>query len=427
MKPWATIILALIVSLVVSLAVGKTVRETPLRTARRAEATGEPKPPDFSPGSQQLQADLVTVPVIAASSTGAYIADLRKEEFSISEDEVPQTIAVFATASAPFTIVLMLDTSASSEGKLTQIQQAAIAFVDLLNSADRVKVISFDNDVRDLNDFTNEKKVLRDAIKRTRSGTGTRFYDAMQTAIETLRPVKQRKAIVLFTDGVDWHSDNATSDQTLRQVDESEAIIYPIRFDTRVESERIARQQQAQINGPVLPTSDVIRTTPNTFPKDEPTPAGQTRTSPLPSIIFSPAPTSVPTPTRSRGPAPSQFPTPNPVSPPQRNSRTNGPGPVATTTDDSLTAEFDKLYFTADSYLKELAGRTGGHVYRADNVGVLPHVFQAIADELRTQYLIGYYPTNRTGDGGYRKISVKTSRKDITIRARPGYHAKAEE
>jgi VWFA-related protein len=85
----------------------------------------------------------------------------------------------------------------------------------------------------------------------------------------------------------------------------------------------------------------------------------------------------------------------------------------------------DQLYLMADSYLKELADRSGGHVYRADTVGVLPQAFAAIAAELRTQYLLGYYPTNRVHDGGYRKIQVKTSRKDVAIRARPGYRAKS--
>jgi Ca-activated chloride channel family protein len=57
----------------------------------------------------------------------------------------------------------------------------------------------------------------------------------------------------------------------------------------------------------------------------------------------------------------------------------------------------------------------------------LPQAFAAIADELRTQYLLGYYPKERAPDGVYRKIQVKTSRKDIAIRARPGYRARGSE
>ena len=78
----------------------------------------------------------------------------------------------------------------------------------------------------------------------------------------------------------------------------------------------------------------------------------------------------------------------------------------------------------ADSYLKQVADGTGGQVYRADTVRLLPQAFAAIAAELRTQYLLGYYPTNRTRDGAFRKIQVKTSRQDISIRARPGYRTR---
>jgi hypothetical protein len=56
----------------------------------------------------------------------------------------------------------------------------------------------------------------------------------------------------------------------------------------------------------------------------------------------------------------------------------------------------------------------------------LPQAFAAIAQELRTQYLLGYYPANNTGNGAYRKIQAKTTRKDIAIRARPGYRPKNE-
>jgi len=84
----------------------------------------------------------------------------------------------------------------------------------------------------------------------------------------------------------------------------------------------------------------------------------------------------------------------------------------------------DNLYMMADSYLKDLADRTGGQLYRADTVAGLPQAFAAIASELRTQYLLGYYPANKNGDN-YRKIQVKTTRKDVAVRARPGYRPKS--
>jgi VWFA-related protein len=90
---------------------------------------------------------------------------------------------------------------------------------------------------------------------------------------------------------------------------------------------------------------------------------------------------------------------------------------------DSTGMLLDHLYFTADSYLKALAEKSGGRLLRADTLGSLPEAFANIAAELRTQYSIGYYPTNKMRDDGYRKIKVSSSRKNVAIRARPGYRA----
>ena len=59
----------------------------------------------------------------------------------------------------------------------------------------------------------------------------------------------------------------------------------------------------------------------------------------------------------------------------------------------------------------------------ANSLSSLPEAFAKIAAELRIQYAIGYYPANKTRDGLYRKIKVTTSRKNVVVRARPGYRA----
>src|SRR5205807_7450613 len=137
--------------------------------------------------------------------------------------------------------------------------------------------------------------ILRNAIEQTRSGHDTRVYDAVQMALDELRPIQQRKAIVIFTDGMDWHSESSTYDSTLHDVDESGVIVYPIRFDTRAETERLARQQDEESNGVALPTRGVLKqppngTTPTTFPSSEPfpVPAQPRGTLPIPppSVIF---------------------------------------------------------------------------------------------------------------------------------------------
>src|SRR6476646_6152372 len=117
----------------------------------RAQTSQDPKPvnrpsPEQDVDTLKIDTNLVTVPVIASSRTGTYIADLKKEEFKLSEDGVSQEIAFLASIDAPFHVVLMLDTSNSTEEKLPLIQRAAIAFLDQLAPKDQVKVISFDGE-----------------------------------------------------------------------------------------------------------------------------------------------------------------------------------------------------------------------------------------------------------------------------------------
>jgi hypothetical protein len=391
----------------------------------------------------KIDTDLVTVPVVAMDANGSYVGDLRQEDFLISEDGVPHKVAFFGRISMPFHVVLMLDTSSSTEDKLRLIQQAAFTFVDQLQPADRVKVISFDDKVRDLNEFTSNRETLRAAIYGTKSGSGTKVYDAVELALNTIRRIQGRKAIVIFTDGMDWHSDNASFSSNLRWLDEEGVIVYPIRYDTRATTERLAREQAGQ---PSLPTIDVIQrppsgTTAPTFPGGDPIPTtgSQQRTGPfgLPSAeeILR----------RKREDERNRQPDPRPDSgipgtPPDRVPERRMPGipgtsrrtdePPTTTTgstrrgpDDSISRMLDLAYSTADQYLQILAEKTGGRLLRADTVASLPDAFAKIAAELRTQYMLGYYPLNKERDEKYRKIAVSTVRKGVVIRARPGYLA----
>jgi hypothetical protein len=384
--------------------------------------------------------DLVSVPVIATDINGKYLPDLQQQEFTISEDGVKHEIAFFGTVSAPFNVVLMLDTSSSTQEKLRVIQQAASAFVEELQSGDRVKVMSFDDEIKDYNDFTSDRSVLRKSIMSTRSGQGTKFYDAVEWALNTMRKIKGRKAIVVFTDGVDWHSDRATYDGTLRWIDEEGVIVYPIRFDTRVDTERQARQQAEQ-SSPTLPTLDVIRrgpsgTTPTTFPSDNPSSGPPSIPRPTTGPLGLPTPAEIMRRTRDaeRQTDPNRDRLPDDISlpPDNRDPRTPAPPTTSTSTssrrgrareEDSITRMLDLAYLTADGYLEALATKTGGKLLRADTVDLLPGAFSKIAAELRTQYVIGYYPLNKTRDDKYRKIKVVTSRKGAVIRSRPGYLA----
>jgi VWFA-related protein len=76
-----------------------------------------------------------------------------------------------------------------------------------------------------------------------------------------------------------------------------------------------------------------------------------------------------------------------------------------------------------DSVLNKLSKDTGGNVIRASRQRDLAEAFQEIADELRTQYLLGYTPSNTRHDGAFRKIQVKVREGNYKVQARRGYYA----
>jgi Mg-chelatase subunit ChlD len=413
---------------------------------------GKPRPSEDQQGSDaiKVETNLVAVPVVASDRNDVYVADLRVEDFTLYEDGVKQEIVFFAATKEPFHVVLMLDTSASAQEKLGLIQRAATAFVAQLQPADRVKIMSFDDAVRELSPFTNDRTELENAIKQTRPGEGTKLYDAVQLALNNLALVKGRKAIVLFTDGVDWRSDRGTYDDNLASVEESGVIVYPIRYDTRAETEALVRRQQDQYGsatdiGLVL-GGPPIGTTPPTVPGGGGTPAPQRSPGskddpyrlPVPPVIVRPPmgryPDSNRYPDSGRYPDdryPPRSPFPDNRYPPGGRSDDRFPpdtsGPSSRRGSyDTVSVLLDRLYGTADRYLADLSRVSGGKLHRADTLGSLPASFSQIAAELRQQYSLGYYPANAARDGKYRKILVKVSRKDVVVRARPGYRTPRE-
>jgi hypothetical protein len=447
-RRFLSVLFVLAIALTVAIAQSKPQTKPVNRNPPPANTDPPPEPPPQDIEVQKIDTNLVTVPVVATSINGLYIGDLRKEEFTISEDGVPHDIAFFGKISMPFHVILMLDTSASTKDTLRQIQNAAFAFVQQLKPADRVKVITFDDQIRDLNEFTSDRETLRTAINSARSGSGTKLYDAFELAMNTVRSIEGRKAIVIFTDAVDWHSDSATFQGTLRNLDEEGVIVYPIRYETRATTEAIARGQAEQTT-PTLPTIDVVRrppsgTTAPTFPGGDPIPTtgSERRTGPL----GMPLPEDIMRRRREAG-RERRYPDPNDpnqipgnippdadrTSPenrlPDRRRIPGQPDPPTTTTstrrgpDDEITRMLDMAYAKADDYLNALALKSGGRLLRADTLAYLPDAFAQIAAELRTQYLLGYYPLNKEHDERYRRIKVATTRKDVMIRARPGYLA----
>lgn len=196
--------------------------------------------------------DLITIPVSVFDRNGLYISGLKQADFKIFEDGEEQNIAYFGTSEKPFTVILLIDASPSTEYKIEEIQLAAIAFVNQLKPQDSVMVIEFDANVNVLTESTNDRDKIYKAIRRADFGGGTSLYEAVQFSLtKRLSAVEGRKAIVLFTDGVDTTSRKATFDSTLDMAEESESLIFPIYYNTFFET---ARGGLGNVNGGIIPS-----------------------------------------------------------------------------------------------------------------------------------------------------------------------------
>ena len=311
----------------------------------------------------KIDTTLVTIPVTVLDRSGKFIPGLTKCNFHIYEDGAMQEVTEFSAVETPFHVVLLLDTSNSTRFKMEEIQMAAIAFVNQLRPQDKVMVVSFDSKIITHTDFTSDRFSLREAIARTKTGGGTKLYDAVDFVLtEKLSNIQGRKAIVLFTDGVDTSS-RKTARANLELVEESEVLVYPIQYDT----------SDGMQNGPY----------------------GRPGNSPFPDIWGNP----------NRYPRGRRFPLNHWV--PQIQI---GRG------------QADE-YKDAGAYLEDLAIRSGGRHQNADSIANVNRAFSMIAEELRHQYSLGYYPTNTAQDGTFRRVKVKASEVGWVLRAKEGYRA----
>ena len=187
----------------------------------------------------RIETNLITIPVSVFDRNGLYIPGLRQSDFKIFEDGNEQEIAYFGTSDKPFTVALLIDTSPSTAYKIDEIHRAAAAFVDQLEPQDSVIVIEFNQRVNVLTEATNDRQKIYKAINKSNFGDGTSLYNAVDEALrKQLGKVIGRKAVVLFTDGVDTTSRKSTYESTVNFAEESDSLVFPIYFNTFYDNNR---------------------------------------------------------------------------------------------------------------------------------------------------------------------------------------------
>jgi Ca-activated chloride channel family protein len=270
--------------------------------------------------------EVINLNVSITDARGQYVTGLTREDFAVFEDGVKQEISIFAHENLPISMVLMVDTSASMDDKLSAARTAGKRFVRTLRPQDVAQVMQFNDRATVLQDFTADHAALEDAFDHTEASGPTALHNALYVALKDLAKQKstgelRRRALVLLSDGEDTAS-LVSDDQVLELARKTEINIYAIslRAKTAPDRSRLKFSQAAHL----------------------------------------------------------------------------------------LTA---------------LTQDTGGEVHFPNSLSELEAVYDRIAEELRTQYSLGYVSSNARRDGKWRKVVVHSGRGGLVLRCRAGYFA----
>ncbi len=169
--------------------------------------------------------DASKFPVIQAYVTvtdrdGAYYRNLTEANFAVAENRFKLDSFLVESSLKNMHVVLCMDNSASMKKDMAELQRAAFTFIKGLDPTDKCSIISFNNKTSVLQDFTNDKYALSNAVFQMRARGGTLLYDTLFTAINKCAIVEGKKAIVLFTDGKDesYSGSKPFSRHTLEEV-----------------------------------------------------------------------------------------------------------------------------------------------------------------------------------------------------------------
>jgi len=177
--------------------------------------------------SGEIQVSVVQLFPVVLDRKGRYVRDLSRGDFTVLDQGEPVEIESFATEALSLSVAVVLDTSGSMFDRLGLVQDASCGFVDSLGGNDQVAVYDFNHAVREVVAPTQDRDHAKDGIRSLSADGGTALYDAVCNVLAEVRSIPGRKAVFLFSDGLDEHS-VATLQHTIRAAREAEAIIYAV-------------------------------------------------------------------------------------------------------------------------------------------------------------------------------------------------------
>jgi VWFA-related protein len=360
----------------------------PARQDEPPPVPASPPPAAAAPGEEApvIQANVRMVHILATvrDKDGRPVKDLTAGDFVLEEEGRPQKIEYFSRSdSLPLSLGLLVDTSRSQRRLIDDEKDASRLFFEkvLRPETDRAFLLRFDFEAVLMKGLTNARDSLETALQRLRVGSpppgtrgGTVLYDAVYLAAdEVLTKPTGQKAMVVITDGVDFGS-IVSLDNAIEMAQRSESAVYCICYaDPEAYADR-GGHGGGGYGGGRGPGGISIG-----IPFPIPIPGG---------------PSGGPTGGPGRGPG-------------------RGPGGRPSPADGKQT-------------LQELASETGGAMFEITHGKDLAEIYRQIEEELRNQYVIGYTPSQESGDLEFRHIKLESRRPDLTVRCRSGYYPRVK-
>jgi VWFA-related protein len=336
----------------------------------------------------QIKVDVRLVNVVATVTDlqGRYVEGLKASDFTLKEDGKIQEIAHFTYSNdLPVSVGIVLDTSTSMERKIATATRAVDRFLRTIHEDDDIFLMTFDQSVRVRQDFTSDREKLWAALDKVKLGPGTSLYDAVIAGVERMRRGEHpKKAVLLISDGVDTTSERGEEVARLA-VRESEILLYALGISA-----------EGGLTGPMSERNPTV-----IIPGGSGDPRNPGRRNPGGG-------TTIPIPLPGGGNLPYPIPLP-------------GPGRRQFPTGGGRNASIDTVDMQV---LETFADESGGRAWliTPDNRrNRLQDALDEIADELRNQYSLGYYPGHDLKDGKWHRIELTLRNSSYNVRYREEY------
>jgi VWFA-related protein len=343
-------------------------------------------PPKNAQAQVKVQVALVNTPVTVRNSHGDMVHDLEAGNFQVTDNGVAQQISHFDLGGDPISMVILIETSSRIEPMLPQIRKTGILFTQtVMGSTGEAAVVSFNDGIDKLQDFTTDGDLIESAIAHLEEGTsGSKLYDAMAVGVEMLsgRPLGtpekpgRRRVLMIVAEATDGeHRDSeAKLGGVLRQAQLANVTIYSVGLSTT------RAELQAKPKPPLRPN--------------------------LPVGSMPAPPGTINTPT----------------------SEENREGNI-----DLMAAAVWAVQHIHDQVKGQPLGiaatATGGLHLATFRDHSIEKAIDEIGGELHSQYTLSYTPTGSHASG-YHEIKVNVVGKDaknLKVRARPGYYLASPE